>query len=193
MEHLRIIRHTIVLVVLSFYLHTTPVVTSDLLEFVVTCHGPYPIPYYPPLVTRRISRTRRHDGTSHFTNVVATRTIDHNIKRPRRMMEQSLSSPPFELHVISRTTMNFLDTYDIASPNAQAGNQEVQQTLNEEVNQVVGQLSRFWGGFRKQVSVSWHAKCACGILCLTRSHRVKQCLRPLRRTWARSFLRPKLR
>ncbi|KAK7692927.1 hypothetical protein QCA50_004566 [Cerrena zonata] len=42
------------------------------------------------------------------------------------------------------------DTYDITSPNAQTGNQEVQQSLNEEVNQVVGQLSRFWGGFRKQ-------------------------------------------
>ena len=141
---------------------------------------------------KNLPSSRRDDGTSHFTNVVATRTIDHSIKRPRRMMEQSLSQPPFELHVSSRTTMNFLDTYDIASPNAQAGNQEVQQTLNEEVNQVVGQLSRFWGGFRKQVSVSWPTTCACGILCLIRSHRVKQCLRPLRRTWARSFLRHKV-
>ncbi|KAH9945664.1 hypothetical protein B0H21DRAFT_860657 [Amylocystis lapponica] len=37
--------------------------------------------------------------------------------------------------------MNFLDTYDISE-------------LNEEVSQVVGQLSRFWGGFRKQTQTA---------------------------------------
>ena len=51
--------------------------------------------------------------------------------------------------------MNFLDTYDLAGPQAAtppAGEGVQQQSLNEEVNQVVGQISRFWGGFRKQVS-----------------------------------------
>ncbi|KAF9565549.1 hypothetical protein CPC08DRAFT_683666 [Agrocybe pediades] len=46
--------------------------------------------------------------------------------------------------------MNFLDTYDIArstTPNPEAPEQP---SLNEEVNQVIGQLGRFWGGFRKQ-------------------------------------------
>lgn len=51
--------------------------------------------------------------------------------------------------------MNFLDTFDIASPTVPEGNSETQQTLNDEVTQVVGQLSRFWGGFRKQVSVCY--------------------------------------
>ncbi|TCD63044.1 hypothetical protein EIP91_006057 [Steccherinum ochraceum] len=58
--------------------------------------------------------------------------------------------------------MNFLDAYDIATPptttppptgSGSAPLQDSQpsaQSLNEEVTQVVGQLSRFWGGFRKQ-------------------------------------------
>lgn len=47
--------------------------------------------------------------------------------------------------------MNFLDTYDIepaTTPAAAAPGAE--PTLNEEVSQVVGQLGRLWGGFRKQ-------------------------------------------
>ncbi len=49
--------------------------------------------------------------------------------------------------------MNFVDTYDIArsaTPNAEQP-QDEQPSLNDEVNQVFGQLGRFWGGFRKQV------------------------------------------
>jgi len=48
--------------------------------------------------------------------------------------------------------MNFLDTFDVAtsaSPNPEQAAE--QPSLNEEVNQVIGQLGRFWGGFRKQV------------------------------------------
>jgi len=48
--------------------------------------------------------------------------------------------------------MNFLDTFDIAgsaSPNPERNPE--QPSLNEEVNQVIGQLGRFWGGFKKQV------------------------------------------
>lgn len=48
--------------------------------------------------------------------------------------------------------MNFLDAYDLTStPTVPPSAEEPTQSLNEEVNQVVGQLSRFWGGFRKQV------------------------------------------
>lgn len=47
--------------------------------------------------------------------------------------------------------MNFLDTYDITrSPTPQPTSAPEQPSLNEEVNQVIGQLGRFWGGFRKQ-------------------------------------------
>ncbi|KAF8161230.1 hypothetical protein B0H34DRAFT_673223 [Crassisporium funariophilum] len=46
--------------------------------------------------------------------------------------------------------MNFLDTYDITRSATPNPNQPEQPTLNEEVNQVIGQLGRFWGGFRKQ-------------------------------------------
>ncbi|EKM81068.1 hypothetical protein AGABI1DRAFT_119598 [Agaricus bisporus var. burnettii JB137-S8] len=49
--------------------------------------------------------------------------------------------------------MNFLDTYDISASSAGSSTpppNQSQQTLNEEVNQVIGQLGRFWGGFRKQ-------------------------------------------
>jgi hypothetical protein len=53
--------------------------------------------------------------------------------------------------------MNFLDTYDISTSSAGTSTPppaQNQQTLNEEVNQVIGQLGRFWGGFRKQASFS---------------------------------------
>ncbi|KAI0344732.1 hypothetical protein BDW22DRAFT_1354877 [Trametopsis cervina] len=47
--------------------------------------------------------------------------------------------------------MNFLDAYDITGPSVTPPPREgPEPTLNEEVTQVVGQLSRFWGGFRKQ-------------------------------------------
>ncbi|THH29941.1 hypothetical protein EUX98_g4231 [Antrodiella citrinella] len=52
--------------------------------------------------------------------------------------------------------MNFLDAYDISSSPTPVPTTEQQPptespSLNEEVTQVVGQLSRFWGGFRKQI------------------------------------------
>ena len=50
--------------------------------------------------------------------------------------------------------MNYLDTYDLTrpeTPNPTDPSPAAQPTLNEEVNQVIGQLGRFWGGFRKQV------------------------------------------
>jgi hypothetical protein len=46
--------------------------------------------------------------------------------------------------------MNFLDTFDVATPASPEQTAE-QPSLNEEVNQVIGQLGRFWGGFRQQV------------------------------------------
>jgi hypothetical protein len=55
--------------------------------------------------------------------------------------------------------MNFLDTYDISASSAGSSTpppDQSQQTLNEEVNQVMGQLGRFWGGFRKQASSQGH-------------------------------------
>ena len=54
--------------------------------------------------------------------------------------------------------MNFFDTYEIArstTPDVEQVENNEQPTLNEEVSQVIGQLGRFWGGFRKQV---------CGLL-----------------------------
>ncbi|KIM40232.1 hypothetical protein M413DRAFT_446403 [Hebeloma cylindrosporum] len=54
--------------------------------------------------------------------------------------------------------MNFLDTFDIArsaSPNPEQTAE--QPSLNEEVNQVIGQLGRFWGGFRKQSQTALEA------------------------------------
>lgn len=48
--------------------------------------------------------------------------------------------------------MNFLDTYGIAGTGAStppAGDRP-EQSLNEEVTQVIGTLGRFWGGFKKQ-------------------------------------------
>lgn len=56
--------------------------------------------------------------------------------------------------------MNFFDTYEIArstTPNVEQVDNNEQPTLNEEVSQVIGQLGRFWGGFRKQV---WFATVA---------------------------------
>lgn len=51
--------------------------------------------------------------------------------------------------------MNFLDSYDIAprtpTPNPADAPPPAPPSLNEEVNEVIGQLGRFWGGFRKQV------------------------------------------
>ncbi|KAJ6499157.1 hypothetical protein C8R45DRAFT_981370 [Mycena sanguinolenta] len=42
---------------------------------------------------------------------------------------------------------NFLDPYDLTSGTPP---QQSEQSLNEEVSQVIGQLGRFWGDFRKQ-------------------------------------------
>jgi hypothetical protein len=52
--------------------------------------------------------------------------------------------------------MNFLDTYDISRASTPNPNQNEQPSLNEEVNQVINQLGRFWGGFRKQVPLFIH-------------------------------------
>ncbi|KAG6886187.1 hypothetical protein C0993_000705 [Termitomyces sp. T159_Od127] len=46
--------------------------------------------------------------------------------------------------------MNFLDTYDIAGQSATS--QRAEQSLNDEVSEVMGQLGRFWGGFKKQAT-----------------------------------------
>lgn len=56
---------------------------------------------------------------------------------------------PIELDLNHHRTMNFLDTYDIAGSSTPP--QLPDQPLNEEVQEVMGQLNRFWGGFRKQV------------------------------------------
>ncbi|KAI0702974.1 hypothetical protein C8T65DRAFT_655243 [Cerioporus squamosus] len=50
--------------------------------------------------------------------------------------------------------MNFFDAYDVPGTATPPPNPP-QQSLNEEVTQVVGQLSRFWGGFRKQSQVAF--------------------------------------
>jgi len=46
--------------------------------------------------------------------------------------------------------MSFLDPYDVARATTPTPTQQ-QPTLDEEVNQVIGQLGSWWGGFRKQV------------------------------------------
>jgi len=54
--------------------------------------------------------------------------------------------------------MNFFD-YDLArtgTPPQSAGNAP-EQSLNDEVQQVVGQLGKFWGGFRKQSQAAFDA------------------------------------
>ncbi|KAF9012460.1 hypothetical protein BDQ17DRAFT_1387181 [Cyathus striatus] len=60
------------------------------------------------------------------------------------------------LILLDDITHEFLDTYDIA-PESTPESQNQQQTLSEEVNQVVGQLGRFWGGFRKQSQTAFQA------------------------------------
>jgi hypothetical protein len=47
--------------------------------------------------------------------------------------------------------MNFFDTYDIARAPTPQPSDANQPSLNEEFNEVVGQLGRFWGGFKRQV------------------------------------------
>lgn len=51
--------------------------------------------------------------------------------------------------------MNFLDTYGITGTGTSTppADNRPEQSLDEEVSQVVGSLGRFWGGFRKQVIV----------------------------------------
>ena len=51
--------------------------------------------------------------------------------------------------------MNYVDTIDVSGVNTPPANSEQPsaQTLNEEVNEVIGQLNSFWGGFRKQASL----------------------------------------
>ncbi|KAH9855246.1 hypothetical protein C2E23DRAFT_724835 [Lenzites betulinus] len=51
--------------------------------------------------------------------------------------------------------MNFFDAYDAPGTTTPPVNE--QPSLNEEVTQVVGQLSRFWGGFRKQSQTALEA------------------------------------
>ncbi|KIJ19051.1 hypothetical protein PAXINDRAFT_109569 [Paxillus involutus ATCC 200175] len=49
--------------------------------------------------------------------------------------------------------MNFLDTYGITGTGTSTPpptERQPEQSLDEEVTQVMGQLGRFWGGFRKQ-------------------------------------------
>ncbi|KIY67154.1 hypothetical protein CYLTODRAFT_376607 [Cylindrobasidium torrendii FP15055 ss-10] len=46
--------------------------------------------------------------------------------------------------------MNYLDPLDVTGGTNTPPVTAPQQSLDEEVNQVIGQLSRFWGGFRKQ-------------------------------------------
>ncbi|PPQ66307.1 hypothetical protein CVT24_007304 [Panaeolus cyanescens] len=77
-----------------------------------------------------------------------------NIKRLSRRWKFPQSDKllllPLEFCPLTTTTMNFLDTYDVARPTTPNPTQEQQPSLNEEVNQVIGQFSRFWGGFKKQ-------------------------------------------
>lgn len=49
--------------------------------------------------------------------------------------------------------MNFLDPYDVANPATATPPEQAQPqpSLEEEVNQVIGQLGGFWGMIRKQV------------------------------------------
>ena len=45
--------------------------------------------------------------------------------------------------------MNFLDSYDITGRSTPPVTQP-EQTLNEEFSDVIGHISRFWGGFTRQ-------------------------------------------
>lgn len=51
--------------------------------------------------------------------------------------------------------MNYVDAIEVSGTNTPSANSEQPsaQTLNEEVNEVLGQLNSFWGGFRKQASL----------------------------------------
>ncbi|KAF9653916.1 hypothetical protein BDM02DRAFT_1114059 [Thelephora ganbajun] len=55
--------------------------------------------------------------------------------------------------------MNYVDAIDLSGTNTPPVNAEdpPAQTLNEEVNQVIGQLSSFWGGFRKQSQIAFQS------------------------------------
>ncbi|KAJ4483265.1 hypothetical protein J3R30DRAFT_3447298 [Lentinula aciculospora] len=46
--------------------------------------------------------------------------------------------------------MNYLDPYDVAGGSSTPPPNQTEQSLNDEVTQVIGQLGRFWGGFKKQ-------------------------------------------
>jgi len=51
--------------------------------------------------------------------------------------------------------MNYVDAIDVSGVNTPPVNieQPPAQTLNEEVNEVIGQFNSFWGGFRKHASL----------------------------------------
>ena len=70
--------------------------------------------------------------------------------------DRKASSLTHAVHDIApaiRIAMNFFDTYEVPGTTTPPANPQPQPSLNEEVEQVVGQLSRFWGGFRKQVRI----------------------------------------
>jgi len=52
--------------------------------------------------------------------------------------------------------MNYVDAIDLSGVNTPPANPEQPpaQSFNEEVNDVIGQLGSFWGGFRKQASLT---------------------------------------
>lgn len=52
----------------------------------------------------------------------------------------------------SLTPSNTDDTQSTSTTTA-SPTTSAQPTLNDEVTQVIGQLGRFWGGFRKQVGI----------------------------------------
>jgi truncated hemoglobin YjbI len=56
--------------------------------------------------------------------------------------------------------MNFLDTYGLTGTGTNTPPADVhpEQSLNEEVSQVIGQLGKFWGGFRKQARSHEHVQ-----------------------------------
>lgn len=50
--------------------------------------------------------------------------------------------------------MNYVDAIDVGTSTPPANAEEPPaQTLNEEVNEVIGRFNNFWGGFRKQASI----------------------------------------
>lgn len=70
--------------------------------------------------------------------------------------------------------MNFLDTYGITGTGTStppSNERQPEQSLNEEVSQVIGQLGRFWGGFRKQVCTT---SSLFHLLCPENSSRMQQ-------------------